>query len=223
MSKLKSGHGTEIKTIAVSKLRPAEWNYKLTATHEQREKLKASILEDKSAGVLAVRHLGRGIYEVIDGNHRLEVIQELEWERAVCENFGKISLADAVLISRRRNTIWFESNEVVFGELLATEVLKEYTLEEIAPFMEESIEDLQAMVDVVMEDFSWENIEDENKGGNGKTEQDALKDYVFTLDQPTYEQFRELERTLIDKLRLFDLSNETVRRGKVLQHLMENK
>jgi len=216
----KSNTKPEIIEVPLSKLRPAPWNYKLSATPEQREKLKRSIEKDRSAGVIAVRHLGKGIYEVIDGNHRLEALQELEWETATVENFGKVSTADAALISRRRNTIWFESNDVIFGQLLVDEVLKEYSLEDIAPFMEEELGDLQALVDIHNTDFRWPGSEGEptvTKPG------DQLRDLTFTVSETDYQTFKEYERGMIDKLGLFDIDKEATRRGAILMYLMKVK
>jgi len=170
--------------------------------------------------VIAVRHLGKGIYEVIDGNHRLEALQELEWETATVENFGKVSTADAALISRRRNTIWFESNDVIFGQLLVDEVLKEYSLEDIAPFMEEELGDLQALVDIHNTDFRWPGSEGEptvTKPG------DQLRDLTFTVSETDYQTFKEYERGMIDKLGLFDIDKEATRRGAILMYLMKVK
>lgn len=67
--------------LRVEQLQAAHWNYKIgKASDEKRERFRNFIKQDSSAGVLAVRELEDGSYEVIDGNHRLEEISALSYE-----------------------------------------------------------------------------------------------------------------------------------------------
>jgi hypothetical protein len=111
-----------IRKIPVGKLRPAPWNYKYPGTPEQMSKLKNSILSTRSAGVLCVRALPKNLYEVIDGNHRLEAVLEAGWTHVHCEDFGKISIAQSVIIARQRNYQWFDDDESKLGELYTEQV-----------------------------------------------------------------------------------------------------
>src|ERR1019366_8341847 len=128
---------TELLNVPISKLITADWNYKKNGERDQIDRLKASIDFDKSVGVLAIRELekdGVQVFEVIDGNHRLIAVREMNWEVVPCENFGKLSLAKAITIARRRNHKWFEDDMIKYGKLLSG-VLEEYTVDELEPFM----------------------------------------------------------------------------------------
>jgi len=147
-----------ITSIPVNRLLPAPWNYKSDGTPEELEKLKNSIALDRSAGVPAVRQLldPQGMYEVIDGNHRLKVIQMLDWEEANCEDFGMISLEQAILIARRRNHQWFSDDRVKLAELMKANVFPSRSLEELEKFMPDSRKELEELAKLV--DFSWDNF-----------------------------------------------------------------
>lgn len=140
--------------LPVAKIKAAEWNYKQRGTVAAREKLKRSIMRDKTAGVIAVRDLGGGFFEAVDGNHRLEAIQDLGWEEVACENFGQITLAAAVTIASRRNHEWFIDKSGALDGLLREVVLPEIKLSELAEFMPQSHEELERLLepDVVGDD-----------------------------------------------------------------------
>lgn len=144
-----------IEEVAVGRLIPAKWNYKKAGTPETAQKLAASIRRDRSAGVLAVRALGKSL-EVIDGNHRLEAIKLLEWPKVKVENFGKITQAEAVTIAARRNHQWFEDDTVALSALFKNVVLPKFdleTLEEFMPFNKTGLESL-----VKLCDFNWDAV-----------------------------------------------------------------
>ena len=144
---------TEFKEIAIVNLVPAEWNYKTNGTDEQVQKLAESIKKDESAGVPVVRQVEGGKYEVVDGNHRLRALQSLGWPKVMCENRGKITLAEAITISRRRNAQWFPDDVLKYAELFRDNVLKEYSVEELSTFMPETKEQLEAQAKLL--DFDW--------------------------------------------------------------------
>ena len=67
---------TGFQIINLSKLKPALWNYK-EPHYEIEAKLKENIIRNKIIENLVVRELGKGEYEVVDGNNRLSVFTEL--------------------------------------------------------------------------------------------------------------------------------------------------
>ena len=91
----------ELITLSIDKLIKADWNYKTDGSEEQITKLMNSIEYDNSAGVLAVRKI-KNKFEVIDGNHRLEALRRLDWKEIQVENFGELSKAKAIILSRRK-------------------------------------------------------------------------------------------------------------------------
>lgn len=146
----------KIEIIKIGNLIKADWNYKSEGTQDMIEKLARSIEEDKSAGIPAVRELNgtrAGKYEIIDGNHRLDALLLLGWKEVQCENFGKISKAKAILISKRRNTQWFKDNLLKSAELFTNDVLPEIPLDQICKFMPESKESLEYLKELMS--FNW--------------------------------------------------------------------
>ncbi len=145
-----------VVTIPLGSIVEASWNYKEPGTDAQMAKIMASIEEDQSAGILAVREIGPGQYEAIDGNHRLVALRKLGRTEAVCENFGKLPLARAVLVARRRNHQWFEDNIEKLGALFKDHVLPSFSVDDLAKFMPDSAKAIQSFVD--MADFDWSSL-----------------------------------------------------------------
>lgn len=170
----------EIIVLPVDMLTPAPWNYKSDGTPEELEKLKNSIALDRSAGVPAVRQLldPMGKYEVIDGNHRLKVIQMLDWKQVTVENFGMLSLEQSILIARRRNHQWFSDDRVKLAELMKQNVFPSRSLEELEKFMPDSRKELEELAKLV--DFSWDNFK--KTPAAGSTDPDAPKDTKNVFD-----------------------------------------
>ena len=135
----------ELMTVSIDKLTKADWNYKTDGSEEQIQKLMNSIEYDKSAGVLAVRKI-KNKYEVIDGNHRLEALRRLDWKEVQVENFGELSKAKSIILSRRRNNVWFDDDLLSFAKLLKEDVLPEISMEELNKILPdtEDIENLSS-------------------------------------------------------------------------------
>ena len=170
---------TQLAQINMEDLIKADWNYKTDGSEKQISKLMNSIDEDKSIGVLAVREIEKEKFEVIDGNHRLEAIKRLGWEKVPCENFGTISKAKAITIARRRNHKWFEDDILSYAELFTNDVLSEYSIEELEKFMPETkkeLEDLEKLVD-----FDWSDFD-----GEFKYDEENLKTIKVVVPDETY-------------------------------------
>lgn len=167
--------GTQLVEVDFSDLVKAAWNYKTEGAPAMIQKLAESIRRDRSAGVLAVRELN-GKFEVIDGNHRYEAIKLLGWEKVPCENFGEISLAQAIIVARRRNTLWFEEDTLKFAKLFKDEVLKEYSIEELAGFMPNSVEELASLQKIL--DFNWDDYADNGQDFSGNGDAKEIKFFV---------------------------------------------
>ena len=180
------GMKNQLAEINIDDLIKAEWNYKSDGTEEQIEKLCNSIKKDASVGVLAVRELD-GKFEVIDGNHRLEAVKRLEWEKVPCENFGQISKAQAITIARRRNSQWFSDDAVKYAEIFKNVVLEEYSIDELTQFMPETKQELENISKLT--DFDWS---DYDKEGTYETNQN--KTINLTVNEDTFklwEQWKE--------------------------------
>lgn len=175
-------HMNPLLLVPIGQLLPAPWNYKTDGTQEDIAKLAQSIKQDKSAGVLAVRELREeGLYEVIDGNHRLAAIKMLEWERVPVENFGAISKAKAITISRRRNHEWFPDNVTALAKLIKNDVLPEYSIDDLAKFMPDTKTEIEAMVKLA--DFDWEQFNDSTKQTQKKRRDGLIELKIVVSEQ----------------------------------------
>lgn len=150
---------TEAMNVEISELYPADWNYKTEDVPEYvRTKFKNSIVQDGSAGVLAVRQIeGRDGYEVMDGNHRLDILTELGTQGIPVENFGLISEAEAITIAARRNHEWYPADPLKWADVLSNTVLKEFSFEALDEFMPQTRDILEQAADLLDQDLS--NVE----------------------------------------------------------------
>jgi len=173
----------KVETMNIENLVKAEWNYKTDGTDEQITKLMKSIQYDNSAGILAVRKLNDK-YEVIDGNHRLEALRRLGWMQIQVENFGDIPKSKAIVISRRRNHVWFDDDLKAFSDLIKNDVLPDIdtdTLKEILPDTPDEIDNL-----INFGNFDWEEPEQKEA-----KESDGLKSITIKIDEPVYQMWQD--------------------------------
>lgn len=174
MSKQKSGHASakslpdltpNIQVVPIERVVPAPWNYKDPATPQQAERLKASILEDKSAGVMAVRELSNGKLECIDGNHRLEILLDIGVKNVTVENFGKITKAQAIMVAYRRNEPWFKADYAKLAVELRDTVLPEIPMDVLMTQVPVNQHEFQSLVNLA--NFNWESLPERTGGDNG--------------------------------------------------------
>ena len=173
---------TQLAEINVEDLVKADWNYKTDGTDEQIEKLMESIKVDKSVGVLAVREKDK-MFEVIDGNHRLEAVIRLGWKKVPCENFGDISKGKAITIARRRNHKWFEDDILAYAEIFKSDVLEEYSIDELEKFMPDTKEEMENLEKML--EFDWDQYDEEFK----YDEDEGLKTIKLVVPEETYKNW----------------------------------
>lgn len=210
-----TGPQTNISEVEVGRLVPADWNFKVEATPEQLQKLANSIEKDRSAGVFAVRELPDGSLEVMDGNHRLAAIRHAGWSTVYVENFGPISLAEAVLIARRRNYQWFDTDFVELANLVQNVVLPEYPVEDMIEFMPESLEELQALADLA-EKWEWP---DEWDGEVDDSDIEALVSFSVIFDKSEKVLFQQAVDAVSKKKDLGNIDNPARLKGMVIGEL----
>lgn len=130
-------------SIPLEKLFKAAWNYK-TTNDDKQEKLKANIKRNGQVENLIVRDLGNGVFEVVNGNHRLDAMRDLGFEEAVCFNLGSVTEAQAMRVAVETNETRFATNNVRMAELLK-ELLVDFDADELSetmPFSKDRIEEL---------------------------------------------------------------------------------
>ena len=143
--------------LEVSKLVKAKWNYK-EENNVLTDKLLANIKKNGQVENLLVRELDKG-YEVVNGNHRLDVMNKLKMKTAHVYNFGKISLTQAKRIAIETNETKFESDTIKLAEVIS-ELSNEISIEELTDTLPYSEQQIQDMIDLTSFDFS--EFEDPN-------------------------------------------------------------
>lgn len=199
---------TQLIEIPIEKIIGAEWNYKEEGAEQVMQRLKASIERDGSPGVLAVRELEDGRFESIDGNHRLRCLAELQFENVRCENFGKISKADAVLIARRRNHEWFKDDFFAFAHLMRDVVVPEIDIDALSEFMPESKIELEQIVNVLNVPI----LDDKTSFNDGNFE-----DRYINLSLDVQKSVFELWKSWLKRLVLKEYSNKKARDARAFE------
>ena len=108
---------TSIIAVATDLLSPNPWNTNQMDATAYR-KLRESIERVGSFKPVVVRELDDGEYQIIGGEHRWSVMNELGYEEIQVVNLGKISDTRAKQISVLDNERFGEDDEVAFQRLL---------------------------------------------------------------------------------------------------------
>ncbi len=110
-------NNTSIIAVPTDSLAPNPWNTnKLDATAYR--KLRESIERLGVFKPVVVRELENGELEIIGGEHRWSVVNELGWDEIQVANVGCISDAEAKAISVLDNERFGEDDEIAFQRLL---------------------------------------------------------------------------------------------------------
>lgn len=112
---LKKGFGN----LAVASMVKADWNYKVDDA-EKAAKLTANIKRNGQVENLIVRPIGKGKFEVVNGNHRLDAFTKLGMKEAMVFNTGKISDAAARRLAVETNETKFDSDPLKLADILET-------------------------------------------------------------------------------------------------------
>lgn len=135
--------------VPVTKLLLAEWNYK-SNDEELAGKLRVGMERNGQIETLLIREVDGGLYEVINGNHRLPVMLELGMELAHRYCVGQISTDAAVRLAVELNETRFavdplilatrlDELEAAFGrdDLLATLPFADFQLDAYAGMLKD--------------------------------------------------------------------------------------
>lgn len=147
--------------IPIDKLVKAHWNYKEN-NQELAEKLANNIKRNGQIENIIVRELETGFYEVVNGNHRLDVLKELGFESVHSFNLGKISDASAQRIAIETNETKFASNISKLENILL-EISNEFDFSDISltmPFSEEYLSGIIDKEDIDIDSFFSEEKTD---------------------------------------------------------------
>jgi len=177
--------------IEVSKLVKANWNYK-TENKILTEKLTENFKRNGQVENIIVRELDTGFYEVVNGNHRLDVMSTLKIKQAHIFNLGKISEATAQRIAIETNETKFETDDFKVGKLL-TSLAEEFSikdLEKTMPYTNDQLKEMQELVNL-----DWEQINETTS----LDDPDYNEKYIslnFHIPETTFKQWEKLNKKM---------------------------
>lgn len=153
--------------VDVSSLVSADWNYKHNDAEKTR-KLAENVKRNGQVETIIIRSVGDGMFEVVNGNHRLDVFKNLGTEKVHAFNMGAISLAAAKRIAVETNETRFQSDAIKLAEVIG-DLIKEYDIADLSntlPFSAQEIDDFGKLLD-----FNWSALPtpDGQDNSNGTT------------------------------------------------------
>ena len=150
--------------VDTSVLVKAVWNYKVDDEYK-KSKLIANFESNGQVENIIIRDLEDGTYEIVNGNHRYDVMVELGIEKCHVYNLGVISQNKAMRLALETNETRFVSDEDKLAATLDA-LLVEYDLSELSstlPWSEEEIEALQGKINMLDEGMSEDNSSNDTK------------------------------------------------------------
>tara|TARA_R100000734_G_scaffold19098_2_gene18077 strand:+ start:333 stop:986 length:654 start_codon:yes stop_codon:yes gene_type:complete len=154
----KKKHKLGYLDIDVNQLVKADWNYK-EDDKELSKKLKKNIEEEGIIQNLIVRELGDK-YEVVNGNHRLDVMNDLGITKVHVYNYGKISKNKAMEVAIKTNETAFKTNALKLGETFS-ELTKEYDIDYLADSLPFKKQEITNMIELL--EFDWTKFDDDDE------------------------------------------------------------
>lgn len=187
-------------TLSITKLVPAEWNYK-NFSALRMQKLENNIKRNGQLETIIVRELEDGNYEVVNGNHRLEVFKTLGFQDVKVCNLGKISLKQAQRIALETNETRFESDKDKLKYLLSsmTEGPEGFDIDDLSQTL--AFEDfetfkLESFDTTVLAD-TWAEDGRVSKSSSREVndyEPEANRTVAFIMSAPMYDKYVQLKK-----------------------------
>ncbi len=128
--------------ISLTELRPAPWNPN-QMDETMMERLRESISRYGLVEPLVVRPLDNSLYEVLSGNQRLKVVEEMGFETVPCV-IVELNDTKAMLLAQALNGIRGEDDLALKGALLK-EILSSVSENEILSLLPETTESLKSL------------------------------------------------------------------------------
>jgi ParB-like chromosome segregation protein Spo0J len=139
--------------IPLHKLTPAPWNYKVRDAF-LAEKLEANIRRNGQVENLIVRRLNdSGLWEVVNGNHRLEAFHALKLMSAMCFDLGEIPEVQAKRIALETNETHFEDDPEKLARMVGDIISASPNAAELIatlPYTDSQLDQMR-----LMNDFDW--------------------------------------------------------------------
>lgn len=207
------------KVVRIDRVVPADWNYKVDDP-EMEEKLRNNIKRLGQIENTHVRLLDTGNYEMINGNHRLPILEEEGYTHIVVFDHGEVSQAEAIRRAIETNETNIKPDEIALSERIAE--LEEFfgdldEIRETMPFPEDRLKDLSDL-----SEFNWEEFEDEEMPGDEDEDGEEWVRYEVAVPAEVVPVLDEAAASIEE--RMAESGNDPheddeVRRGQVLEAL----
>ncbi|RLG71284.1 MAG: hypothetical protein DRO04_00035 [Candidatus Iainarchaeum archaeon] len=204
----------QIIILPVDALRPAPWNYK-HQDNEMQQKLENNIRRNGVLLPCLVREIGDGLYEVVDGNHRLLAYEHLGITRVACVNLGAISAAEAKRIAIEINETRFPAADTLLAEIVE-ELKVEFPLEDLQATLPTPILEIGEIIDLDLDD---------DLGLEGSSLPSPGKATEFRLSFSSEEEAERVQYwldTLVDRYEVSG-KNQAERYAKALYYFVTTK
>jgi len=172
--------------LPLNKVIKADWNYK-TEDDELKEKLKKNMELHGQIENILVRQLDENVFECVNGNHRVDALNEIGKETVFCFNLGVMSKASAMRIAVETNETKFSTDNIRLAEVIK-EVLGEIDITSLVDTMPFSEDELNGFNELL--DFDWENLGNENEGGDGDGGESSGNEIIDVNFSMTPEQYQ---------------------------------
>tara|TARA_R110000787_G_scaffold70574_4_gene156828 strand:- start:5031 stop:5678 length:648 start_codon:yes stop_codon:yes gene_type:complete len=174
--------------LDVSKLVKADWNYK-EENEAQTENLLNNFKRNGQIENIIIRELDTGFYEVVNGNHRVDVMKILKIKKVHAYNCGKISLPEAQRLAIETNETKFDSDSLKLADLINT-LAKEFPIEELSKTMPYSEDEIQKMSELT--EFDWSQYDSDEDVENVGDDEFNIE-IKFKVSHETNERWKELK------------------------------
>ena len=198
----------EVIELPLTLLRGAPWNSN-RMDHAMMSRLTVSIKRYGLLGILVVRPM-ENMYEVLSGNHRLAVLNDLGYKSAPCVVVD-LDDAQARLLSQALNYIQGEDDLGLRAELLQ-KVLEKIPEREVLAVLPDSAHSLRALSSMGKETMA------ENLRAWQQAQPARLKHFIVQLTPSQKDVVEEALSSFLPNVRPGDEGNPNVR-GLALYHL----
>jgi len=196
--------------LPIKVLRKATWNYKQQDESKQK-KLTKNIDTFGLVQNIQVRALQDGLYEVVNGNHRLDSLKELGISHVIAYNYGTITIEQAMELAVTVNETRFETDYIMLSDIV-NEIIQEETskdvlsdLSEIMPFSYYELQSLQEISskseeDVFNIDFDISDVDFSKDPDEPVDELVKIKigEYIWYEQPEIFEQWLEQHTVIGD-------------------------
>tara|TARA_R110002167_G_scaffold109315_2_gene278682 strand:- start:6998 stop:7660 length:663 start_codon:yes stop_codon:yes gene_type:complete len=181
--------------VNTSDLVKADWNYK-EENAEQTLKLVENFKRNGQVENIQIRELEDGRYEVVNGNHRLDVMKSIEMKKCHAYNYGEISKAEAQRIAIETNETRFATNAIKLGETLE-EISGTFSIDEMAKTMPFKEEEISNMIETL--NFDWEQFDATDDDAIDLEAEDVFDNTIkIKVSKDTFQRWLELRKRMLE-------------------------